>query len=157
MEAAEPTPPNAPDPATRVRPVIPNQRAVERSIRRRLERVLLDPESARYEFFPFWTEPDAQKPIYFMCGTVNAKNRFGGYTGRSAFLAYISRTDPTAVDALMFEWEGALGLVMGEICEDRRPDRGRNSAPARKATHQFDGWHDGTPWRGPRRSSARHF
>lgn len=34
----------------------------------------------------------------FVCGTINSKNRLGGYTGRTTFMAYF---DPNAVDTVL--------------------------------------------------------
>ncbi len=64
----------------------------EQAVRSRL----IDPDSARIEW-PFgflsgsW-KPAFQKKIdgYWTCGLVNAKNRMGGYTGRTSFVAVVS-------------------------------------------------------------------
>jgi len=50
---------------------------------------LIDPESAR--FSDFYAAADTTGVIH-VCGEVNAKNRFGGYTGRQPFYGKITRT-----------------------------------------------------------------
>ena len=68
------------------------RQAAEQAVRSRL----IDPDSARIEW-PFgflsgsW-KPPFQKRIdgYWTCGLVNAKNRMGGYTGRTSFVAVVS-------------------------------------------------------------------
>jgi hypothetical protein len=57
--------------------------------------VLKDPESARYEYLkgptPIWTAGLMRKKQfgYGVCVHINAKNSFGGYTGRSLFFFLI--------------------------------------------------------------------
>ncbi len=54
--------------------------AAQGQIRRKMDReILIDGASARYQF-PLWRHPE------FYCFTVNAKNRFGAYTGWSEFV-----------------------------------------------------------------------
>jgi hypothetical protein len=87
-----------------------SQEAAEEAVRRYFEGRLIDPESARYTF---------RRPVrgsivaYYryagvlMCGTINSRNRMGGYTGRSAFFAYFDPNNPDRV-------------VAGEMDEDRQ-------------------------------------
>ena len=53
---------------------------------------LFDPESARYEFQEprrGYMQDEPPKFGWAVCGTVNAKNRFGGYAGRQAYFVLI--------------------------------------------------------------------
>ena len=66
--------------------------AAESAVRARL----IDPDSAQFEWpygfiYGYW-KPFLQKRIdgYVTCGRVNARNRFGGYTGSSAFAVVLS-------------------------------------------------------------------
>lgn len=62
-------------------------------IRQRFDRILIDPTSPLYEFDAprkGYTKPSSMfgTSLTFgwrVCGTINSKNRFGGYTGRSPF------------------------------------------------------------------------
>lgn len=57
-----------------------------------LTKSLFDPESARYEFQELrkgYMQGDPPKFGWAVCGTVNAKNRFGGYVGRQAYFVLI--------------------------------------------------------------------
>ena len=63
----------------------------------RIKRDLIDPYSAQFEFsgnpIKAWTYNEAWSgPQFFygwgVCGTVNAKNRMGGYSGRKLFMAF---------------------------------------------------------------------
>jgi hypothetical protein len=64
----------------------PFPRNYEEIIRARLNATLFDPESARIEFDKgptrAWNALGGTLYGYAVCGWVNAKNRFGGYTGR---------------------------------------------------------------------------
>lgn len=68
------------------------RRVAEEAVRSQL----IDPDSARiewpYGFLSGSWKPAFQKRIegYWTCGLVNAKNRMGGYTGRTSFVAVIS-------------------------------------------------------------------
>ncbi|WP_243077748.1 hypothetical protein [Pantoea sp. MQR6] len=50
---------------------------------------LKDPDSAKFESF-FRESSDGEG---YVCGTINAKNSYGGYTGRSNFYVYIKVVD----------------------------------------------------------------
>jgi hypothetical protein len=66
---------------------------------------LKDPESARYSFLSPVNGVMVMSPLlggsravgWFICGTVNAKNSFGGYTGESTFFAYFDPTNSSVV------------------------------------------------------------
>ena len=57
---------------------------------------LIDPESAKiewhYGFLLGWWRPLFSKRIegYWTCGTINARNRMGGYTGRTSFVVVLN-------------------------------------------------------------------
>jgi hypothetical protein len=57
-----------------------------------VKRTLFDPQSAQFEDLRTADGPDGA----FVCGTVNAKNRLGGYVGKSLF-AYRVETDMSEV------------------------------------------------------------
>lgn len=57
-----------------------------------VKRALIDPASAQFDELRTATGPDGQ----FICGTVNAKNKFGGYVGRALF-SYWVMADQSAV------------------------------------------------------------
>lgn len=48
---------------------------------------LIDPYSAVFEYDAAYTAPSASGPVKHVCGTVNAKNRFGAFVGRTYFAA----------------------------------------------------------------------
>ena len=58
------------------------------------DKTLIDPESARYTFAEPAKSYVKSSPLmgvretfgWRVCGTINAKNRFGGYTGQSPFI-----------------------------------------------------------------------
>lgn len=89
----------APAPASRA--------AVEEAVKAAAAATLLDPYSAQYVF------QDPVRSIYadysdrmfgwFVCGTVNAKNRFGGYVGATTFMAHLSGADVVSVERLAIE------------------------------------------------------
>lgn len=72
--------------------------AVEKAVKAYFGQTLFDPESAQYRV----REPinsyyvamgDAQHG-WFVCGELNAKNRFGGYVGFHPFWVYLNPHDP---------------------------------------------------------------
>lgn len=74
----------------------PDWRAFRRNAEAALRQRLIDPESARFEWpngftLGSWT-PFLGSPIegYWTCGLINARNRMGGYTGSTAFVAVLS-------------------------------------------------------------------
>lgn len=60
-----------------------------------IKQALKDPDSAK--FSDVWFSPDASngKPRTsgYVCGKVNAKNAFGGYSGDAAFAIYVGQLD----------------------------------------------------------------
>ena len=76
-----------------------SQREIEwmRVVVQKLTSLLIDPASARvslpYGFTPTpttWKVWGVPMTGYFTCGTVNSRNRFGGYAGEAIFLAHIA-------------------------------------------------------------------
>ena len=60
------------------------------AVREGVGRFLIDPYSAKYEgVVSGGDEEDDQMP--YVCGLVNAKNRFGAYVGREYFFGLLSR------------------------------------------------------------------
>ena len=53
-----------------------------------LSRDLKDPGSAQFRWTKFPKIPSDNEPIHY-CGTVNAKNSYGGYVGHQPFIAVI--------------------------------------------------------------------
>lgn len=71
----------------------PSYQQAKDIVDRWLERTLIDPDSRKVEFtgYPqryFWLLSNP-KYAFLVCGTVNAKNRMGGYVGREPFYALI--------------------------------------------------------------------
>lgn len=96
--------PNPGDFELRDRAVEPtSQQAAEAAVQRYFEQTLKDPDSARYRFRPYrrgvldLSGGRAWAGV-FMCGAVNARNSYGGYTGHQTFLAYF---DPTTADRVL--------------------------------------------------------
>lgn len=64
-------------------------------IEERLRAGLKDPESARFEWPHDFTYGWYRRPFgkkyegWFTCGTINAKNSYGGYVGRAAAIGFI--------------------------------------------------------------------
>jgi hypothetical protein len=91
---------------------------------------LFDPEAARWKFLPLKNSVFAisfmgrgvldengyirnhgnRAAGWFMCGLINGKNRFGGYTGDQPFFVYFS---PTARDVIA---EGDVGDAAAAVC-----------------------------------------
>lgn len=82
---------NAPKPSSQV--------AAEKAVVQYFDGSLKDPDSARYTFLAptmgSLVNGNLRQFGWFMCGTVNAKNSYGGYTGGRVFLAYF---DPYSSD-----------------------------------------------------------
>jgi hypothetical protein len=66
------------------------RRVVEEGVRKRLK----DPESARFEGFQ---AGQTSKGVTTVCGWVNAKNSYGGYTGRQPFAGILGAQDTVFV------------------------------------------------------------
>ena len=79
----------------------PPSDAHQQIIRKRFDRILIDPTSPLYEFDTprkGYTKPSSMfgTSLTFgwrVCGTINSKNRFGGYTGRSPFFVLFRGDD----------------------------------------------------------------
>ena len=77
---------------------------------------LKDPESARFKESKVLAVADPRGHRYFICGLVNAKNSFGGYTG---FQDYVFEARP---DSAEFTLEGGIGAE-GHVASMRFDDR----------------------------------
>lgn len=114
-------PPSAADFALRDRAVRPDSAAeAEGAAADAVRAVLIDPQSAQFEF----QEPvrsayaNGQRRFgWFLCGTVNSKNRFGGYIGRIPFIAYFDPDDPSEAELLRMSDYDTPFYVQGD-CED---------------------------------------
>lgn len=72
-----------------------------------IKRKLKDPDSAKFEGLEGWTTTTGHA---FVCGWVNAKNGFGGYTGRKPFMASLTRS--TASSSLDVVAKDSLDLML---------------------------------------------
>lgn len=65
----------------------PHTKALWQEVRKAATDKMLDPGSAIFSCVSFVTDtfPDGRGTRHMFRGQVNAKNRFGGYTGKSAF------------------------------------------------------------------------
>lgn len=79
-----------------------SEEAAEKAVSEYFAAQLFDPYSARYEIvqpinsYKTWFASDPMHG-WFVCGTVNAKNRMGGYVGASPFWAFFDPANPDAV------------------------------------------------------------
>lgn len=73
-----------------------------------ITKILKDPESARFD--DFWVITNSKDKRY-VCGYVNAKNSFGGYTGKKLF--YVN--DKSSY----IEGSGTLGSIVPHMCSPR--------------------------------------
>lgn len=62
-------------------------KSVKAEVKARMENLLNDPYSAHYTF-DIWFGP-TKTNTYVACGTYNAKNQFGAYTGKQLWQAYV--------------------------------------------------------------------
>jgi hypothetical protein len=63
-----------------------------------VKRVLRDPDSAQFGEMHFYNDRKLDgKQVTFACGSVNAKNGFGGYTGSEAFV-FVNDTLTVAIE-----------------------------------------------------------
>lgn len=69
---------------------------------------LKDPESARFGDIWALKSSNGKRVV---CGNVNAKNSFGGYTGNKVFML--------SSNSLMFEGSGNLGFMLPFLCTPR--------------------------------------
>ncbi|HWV51561.1 hypothetical protein [Pseudorhodoplanes sp.] len=80
--------------------------------RDRVTSALKDPESARFTEVTYKpAQPNARgEPTDVVCGMVNAKNSFGGYTGAKPFVYFVDRKQVTMSDGAGVDRE--LGLTI---------------------------------------------
>ena len=73
---------------------------------------LKDPESARFTDVTYRPDqPNARgEPTDVVCGMINAKNSYGGYTGAKPFVYFVDRRQVTMSDGIGLERE--LGLTI---------------------------------------------
>jgi len=80
--------------------VRPNDAQALDAARRAVAAKLKDPESARFTDVSRRTTPNARgEPTDMVCGRVNAKNAFGGYTGGKPFAYFVA-------DKSLYSYEG---------------------------------------------------
>jgi hypothetical protein len=83
------------------------QKAAEKAVIKYFARTLKDPDSAHYTFLspangivniggPL--APAKYESGWFLCGTINAKNSYGGYVGQRAFFVHFAQAIPDVVD-----------------------------------------------------------
>lgn len=75
-----------------------SQDAAENAVVEYFSHELKDPQSAQYKFMKptnsYFVESNIRLFGWFMCGTVNAKNSFGGYVGAKTFFAHFDPNNP---------------------------------------------------------------
>ena len=84
----------------------PSEAAAHEAIVSYFASQLKNPDSARYSFLPLTNGVvimvGKHKAGWFMCGTVNSKNSFGGYAGLSVFIVHFDQSEveggPNKVD-----------------------------------------------------------
>jgi hypothetical protein len=101
------------------RAVMPaSEEAAQAAVVSYFAQTLKDPESARYTYRELrngWLVIGSARQFgWFMCGTVNAKNSYGGYVGAHAFIAYF---DPYAGERVV---DGSMDsgryVIVGNWC-----------------------------------------
>lgn len=79
----------------------PSKQAAQKAAMDYINTTLKDPYSAQYKFYNPVNSHHIGDEIrqfgWFICGVVNAKNSYGGYTGGSFFIAYFDPIDGTRV------------------------------------------------------------
>lgn len=94
----------------------------EAIIKERISKILIDPTSPLYEFDKPRKGFTRRSPTFHtqenfgwrVCGTVNSKNRFGGYVGRVPFFA-------------LFRGDTIVEFMVGEITDNKYGINLRNS------------------------------
>ncbi|MCG8272376.1 hypothetical protein MIC97_12785 [Aquamicrobium sp. NLF2-7] len=77
---------------------IPVSPAIAERVKEGIAAILKDPESARFGDFTAAMTPDG---AIYVCGTVNARNSFGGYAGSSPFVGVLANDNaPFKVERL---------------------------------------------------------
>lgn len=100
---------------------MPSVKAAQADVKNYFDNRLIDPESARYQFRPLKRgfsdlAIGRRSAGVFMCGTVNSKNRLGGYTGQTPFIAYFNPVS-TKPEAVLLGDEGA-DYMIAKACRD---------------------------------------
>ncbi|TWQ40718.1 hypothetical protein [Xanthomonas vasicola] len=73
-----------------IRPATANELAM---LKAAMQSVLKDPDSAKYESVIVGTKPESKNLI---CGRVNSKNGFGGYSGMVSFVGLLAEYEGTS-------------------------------------------------------------
>ena len=88
----------------------------EQLIRRHMQSVLKDPDSARYDFLNSpksgWNVLGGKKFGYVVCANINAKNSFGGYVGTR--MSYFMMRDGRTIDASHGDGNYGDAIVQGK-------------------------------------------
>jgi hypothetical protein len=72
------------------------------SARQTVSGKLKDPDSAKFTDVARKTTPNVRgEPTDVVCGKVNAKNGYGGYTGAKAFVYFVGNKSSTTVEELV--------------------------------------------------------
>lgn len=77
---------------------------------------LKDPNSAMFGD-QFFASREVGKPGITVCGYVNAKNSFGGYTGQKPFMGILSEK-PLLFAPAGYGGGGADNYAVGKVCQD---------------------------------------
>lgn len=101
--------------------IMPTQKKAQEAVKTYFDSRLVDPESARYQFWPL-TRGFSDFAVgerhagVFMCGTINSKNRMGGYTGQTPFMAYFDPETGRDVQLAVLG-DGGKELIVSGICQ----------------------------------------
>lgn len=91
-----------------------SQAAAEATAASVIKAQLRDPESARITFSPVKHGTvilfDIHNNGYFLCGTVNAKNAYGGYAGAEDYVVYLSHFYPDSDGTAVLDTHGTGAL-----------------------------------------------
>lgn len=90
---------------------IPVSQSVVERAKRAVTAVLKDPESAKFGYI----YPSAAM-INVACGTVNAKNSFGGYTGEQKFIA-----NPSTGSVILDDGKATFESEWQKYCSGSKP------------------------------------
>ena len=109
----------------------PTPETAQAAVKSYFESRLFDGPAARYRFFMpplhgwFHSTPDypafvsySDNPGWYMCGEINAKNRFGAYVGYTAFFVQFSPTAPYPVIVGEIANNDAQALLMVKWCKE---------------------------------------
>lgn len=90
----------------------PSDKVAIDTARRTVTSQLKDPDSAKFSQLVRKLAPNARgEPTDVICGSVNAKNSFGGYTGSRPFVFFVERAEVT-----MAEGDPVNTIVVNNFC-----------------------------------------